>query len=299
MPNRNLKNSRQNLKLNTMKKIITSIFLSVFSFSFSQNASGCGSFNWPTTVTSTGVTFNLPAGVGTGWTYVWVVSPPTNLEISAGQGTPSAVIKSIAGTTGKVYVTKYKDGVIACADAQNVKITPYCDIKQKGIFELNVYVNENVKFYTMPSILSGGVNNFNYYWTFTHQDETVTTSNDREPYIPIDCSNPVVDSNVVITSEICSKTLNRDWPTGVCGTFGMDNPENKIKVYVNPTSSKIEFIGSNLSKFKVSVFDLNGIEVLKNTKIDQEISIDKLNSGILLYVITDENGYKQKGKIIK
>ena len=299
-PNRYLqKNSRQNLKLHKMKKVITSIFLLVLSISFGQQASGCGSLNWPSIVTSTGSIFNVPAGTGAGWIYFWVVTPSANLQIVSGQGTPNAIIKGTAGTSGQVYVTKYKDGILACADMKNITIVTDCDIKQKGIFQLNVLGNENVKFYTMPSILSGGLNNFNYLWTFVHQDGTITTSTDREPYIPIDCSNPVVDSNVIITSIICTRTIIKDWATGVCGTLGFERTENVIEVFPNPTTSKVQFVGTNLSKLKISIFDITGAEVLKNSKLDQEISLDNLNNGLLFYVITDENGFKQEGKIIK
>ncbi len=280
-----------------MKKIFTSILLLFFAVLFAQNSSGCGSANWPSVITTTGSTFTVPEGPDGGWSYNWNVT--SNLTVISGQGTPTAVIVGIPGTFGTVYVTKDKKDVSSCTDKKNVTVADNCDISQGGIFELNPLGNQNVKFYTMPSIVSGGVNNFSYYWTFIYLDGTTSTSFDREPYISIDCSNPVVYSNVNITSTLCSRTLDRNWSTGVCGTSGYGRTQNEIKVYPNPTTSKIQFMGNNLSNLKVSIFDETGNEVLKNPKIDEEISLDKLRAGTLIYIITDEKGFKQEGKIIK
>ena len=267
--------------------------------SFSQSPSGCGSTNWPNYVSTTsGSSFTVPAGSGTGWTYVWVVSP--SLTILSGQGTTTAVIKGVSGTSGQVCITRYKNGVNACADCKTVTVgTTTCDINQNGTYQLNVTGSENVKFYTMPSIQSGGVNSFSYLWTFTYQDGTTSTSNVREPYIPIYCSNPVIQTTVLITSTICSKTITKVWSPGVCGTSGQLRISNNIKVSPNPTNSIINFDGIDLSIYNISIFDRNGIEIIKNSKINQPLSLDKFEKGIYLYIITNDLGYKQDGKIIK
>ena len=74
---------------------------------------------------------------------------------------------------------------------------------------------------------------------------------------------------------------------------------NPIIVSPNPTHSIIKFEGANLSPYTISLFNSNGIEILKNAKIDHDISLENMAKGIYIYILTDENGNKQEGKIIK
>ena len=74
---------------------------------------------------------------------------------------------------------------------------------------------------------------------------------------------------------------------------------NQIIISPNPTNSLIKFEGENLSNYKVSIFNNSGIEIIKNMKIDQNISLEKQEKGVYIYVLTDDKGYKQEGKIIK
>lgn len=75
--------------------------------------------------------------------------------------------------------------------------------------------------------------------------------------------------------------------------------QNEIIVSPNPTNSLIKFSGKNLEKYNVSIFDSNGIEIVKNSKINSDFSLEKQTKGIYIYIIKDENGYYQQGKIIK
>jgi len=74
---------------------------------------------------------------------------------------------------------------------------------------------------------------------------------------------------------------------------------NKIIVSPNPTNSFIKFDGKNLTTYKVAIFNCFGNQVIKDAKIDQQLNFEKYEKGIYIYVLTDENGYKQEGKIIK
>lgn len=78
---------------------------------------------------------------------------------------------------------------------------------------------------------------------------------------------------------------------------GFEN--NKISISPNPVKSVIKFTGSDLSKYKISIFNPIGTEIIKNAKIDAEISIEHQTNGLYMYIITDENGYRQEGKFIK
>jgi hypothetical protein len=77
------------------------------------------------------------------------------------------------------------------------------------------------------------------------------------------------------------------------------NEKNQIIVSPNPTSSIIKFEGEDLSKYKISIIDGNGIEIIQNRNINREINIQDQKAGIYFYKITDENGFIQQGKIIK
>lgn len=74
---------------------------------------------------------------------------------------------------------------------------------------------------------------------------------------------------------------------------------NEIKVYPNPTSSILKFEGKDLNNYKVSIYNNNGYEIIKDSKINETISIENQQNGVYLYKITDENGFEQTGKIIK
>jgi hypothetical protein len=99
-----------------------------------------------------------------------------------------------------------------------------------------------------------------------------------------------------------------------CTRPGMDNTTNSqprimsapesidkidISVFPNPTTSVITFVGENLNNCKVSIFNSFGNSVIKNSKINQSIDLEKEKNGIYVYIITDDSGYRKKGKIIK
>lgn len=74
---------------------------------------------------------------------------------------------------------------------------------------------------------------------------------------------------------------------------------NKILISPNPTNSVINFEGSELNNYKISIYDINGLEILKDRKLENEINLENQKNGIYLYLITNQNNYKQEGKIIK
>lgn len=78
-----------------------------------------------------------------------------------------------------------------------------------------------------------------------------------------------------------------------------ETEKQKIIVSPNPASSVLRFDGLDLEKYKISIYDITGKELFKESKIDNEINISKLKSGVYLYIITDDLGFSQEGKIIK
>jgi|GEM_PF-3232682 len=77
------------------------------------------------------------------------------------------------------------------------------------------------------------------------------------------------------------------------------NSTYEIIVSPNPTTSVLNFTGENLEKYNISLFDSNGKQLIKDTKLTSQINVDNFVKGVYMYVITDGNGFKQEGKIIK
>jgi len=78
-----------------------------------------------------------------------------------------------------------------------------------------------------------------------------------------------------------------------------ETEKQKIIVSPNPAISVLRFEGPDLSKYKISIYDVTGKEIFKESKIDTEINISKLTSGVYLYIIKDNLGFSQEGKIVK
>lgn len=155
-----------------------------------------------------------------------------------------------------------------------------------------------------------------FTWYFKFQDGTLLTFYVQNPTFRELCpDNPVKSFACVVSNGVTTKTYKSivsGYPIpGISGAnsptcfihpdcslgFRMANPE--IKVSPNPTSSTIKFDGENLSNYTISIFNSNGTEIIKDAKIDTNISLEKQQKGIYLYIITDANGFRQEGKIIK
>jgi hypothetical protein len=75
--------------------------------------------------------------------------------------------------------------------------------------------------------------------------------------------------------------------------------KNEISIYPNPTNSTIEFKGVDLEKYQVSIFDINGNSIIKNSKTNRKIDLSKQPQGIYLYKIEENGKVIQEGKITK
>jgi hypothetical protein len=299
-----------------MKKIIILTFLLIVSITFGQVPSGCGSTNWPSSVTtSAGSSFTVPAGSGTGWTYVWVVTP--GLQIVTGQGTTTTVIQGNIGfSSGSVYITRYKNGVSACADVKTITIgnAVLCNYT---LSILDEYVDGTQSGSDIVHLSVGGnyPTGTTYAWTITRQDGSVQyypPQATRVRIVAASINNRITDASVVANFNTCSSVVTKKFTCSIphsdfygnlfpeCGgSPSLSNTTVTIKVSPNPTSSLIKFDGENLSNYIVSIFNINGTEIIRNSKIDQNISLEKQEKGIYIYIITDENGFKQEGKIVK
>lgn len=73
----------------------------------------------------------------------------------------------------------------------------------------------------------------------------------------------------------------------------------EIVVSPNPTKSTVQFQGKNLGSYHVSFYDTKGHAVIENAHLDAPVSLERQKPGIYVYVITNEEGFRQEGKIIK
>lgn len=164
----------------------------------------------------------------------WTVDSGS-ISISNGQGTNTVSLSFGSDFTGG-YVTAINSESPSCTVILEIlkcgiiESDPICGIDINGIYELNLFEDENVAFYVVTDTSSE--------WTITGTFFTVTYQDGNSSYhvgytnnygyqqiiIPVSCSNKVreVEANVygIDSSNVnCSDTKIRDWGSiGVCGT---------------------------------------------------------------------------------
>lgn len=166
-----------------------------------------------------------------------------------------------------------------------------------------------------------------FTWYFKLLNGTLLTFNVQNPTFrqicPYDPSNPnnnadnspvksfaLIVSNGVQTKEYRSIDPNYPIPgissianTPTCFLHSECSPplrtNGNIKVSPNPTKSTINFEGSDLDQYNITIFDENGNKIIENSKINTPIDIEHQKKGILFYKITNDSGTVQEGKILK
>ncbi|HEX8576984.1 MAG TPA: T9SS type A sorting domain-containing protein [Flavobacterium sp.] len=162
-----------------------------------------------------------------------------------------------------------------------------------------------------------------FAWYFKFANDNLLTFDTQNPTFRELCpTNPVKSFALVVSNGVQSRqyrSIDPDYPIPgfsmgstptcfihpECGIGGFANSsktvtnQGSIILSPNPTTSIIKFEGENLKDYKISVFNMNGEEILKNLKLDQDLNLENQKKGIYLYVITNEKGFKQEGKIIK
>lgn len=162
-----------------------------------------------------------------------------------------------------------------------------------------------------------------FTWYFRFLNGVIFTSNDQNPIFSETCENPVksfacIVSNGVQTKLYKSNTIQYPIPglpsgpeTTTCfihdacsGNFRNSlstghNNSKKIIISPNPTNSMLNFVGENLATYKVSLYNSEGIQIIKDSNIENKISLENFKKGLYIYILSDENGNKQEGKIIK
>lgn len=222
-----------------------------------------------------------------------------NVQIIGSDQGNSVSILGLSPGTFTLKVTYFDE--TGCHECFVNCIVVACDINQVGITFVNAYGSEILKFYAIPPIV--GTNTYSYFWTFTFQDGSTSWSYEEKPEVPVYCSNSIISASVVIASALCSVTINVNWSTmgGLCGTYGLNglrNSNSSVKVYPNPTKSLIFFEGKNLDNYQISIYNDKGTKILESKNLNR-INIQDYRKGIYYYTITNSNGYKQSGSLIK
>lgn len=162
----------------------------------------------------------------------------------------------------------------------------------------------------------------NFNWTITRQTGPVATYSTTSlvQFVSASLSNRVVQASVTATHLGCSETYTRSYyacplpdydpfqEVLLCdngngchssGNGGFSRENKRFELYPNPTKSEIIFKGENLNQYRVTIYDFKGNVVIKDKKLSDNFNLGKENTGLYFYVITDEKGFRQDGKLIK
>ena len=89
------------------------------------------------------------------------------------------------------------------------------------------------------------------------------------------------------------------WYDGITGTSELIKP-SQILVYPNPVKDKVNFVPGMYRNLNLQIFNSSGKLVidckLPSTKT---INMSQLAKGVYIYVLSNNKGFIEKGKIIK
>lgn len=297
-----------------MKKVFFLLFFSLSFTVFSQSSSGCNSTNWPTNLlVGNTYTFSVPQGNGSGWNYHWVVSPSSKLQILSGTNQNTVQIKALsgAGSTAKIYVTKYKNGVSACADQHTVTLSSGSNYGNTCNFTLGIancfnHQGHVARYWNDTSNCESAITKEEWWvyggsFTINNSNYFMANSNVGDLWV---VGNPNTLTTVVVKVTFSDGSTSTSQNTfdiyngSGCGTtgpglnFGVNNNNGdnlndpKLLIYPNETKGK-QIINLNLkekSSVNIIIRDINGIIVhkFKNDKLlkDGSYNFDIINSSV-------------------
>lgn len=104
-------------------------------------------------------------------------------------------------------------------------------------------------------------------------------------------------SQTCFKHEVCFNRIDDDIDYHV--HYKAAESKAEISVYPNPAKSVVQFSGSNLDKCSITIYDLLGNMIIKQTGLQSEINIERLAEGVYVYTINGVGNYVQTGKIVK
>jgi hypothetical protein len=241
--------------------------------------------------------------------YFWEIENCDGNASILGSNTNQTVTVNCNNTGSvKVKVTRFLNGnCIEACEVFNCPNPNSCGVEIGGIGELNLLGDGNLVFIANTTVSSGwNIQNINFQ--LTYENGTVTNYNGfvgaagvpQTSTIFVDCDNKVFSATVTITASngttTCSDTRTHRFRGGVCGTEGYFSG---LKVYPNPTKSKVIFEGlSKNSNHTIRILNSKGELLLTSKNSIREIDLSKQKPGIYFYNVSDEKGNIKTGKII-
>lgn len=129
------------------------------------------------------------------------------------------------------------------------------------------------------------------------------------PSIAVTTANRIVAAEVTVSDGICTRSYYENFPCHIptnnalphCGSvfrnYSTDN--DNIKIHPNPTNSIINFKFNESSSYKITLFNNIGQVIIKNEDLKSTINLENYPSGIYHYIIRNDKGFNQQGKIVK
>ncbi|WP_303686093.1 T9SS type A sorting domain-containing protein [Nonlabens dokdonensis] len=245
--------------------------------------------------------------------YYWTIENCNATASIDGANTSRSI--NVTSTVGSVNVrlTRFINGeCIQSCETFTVIPVDTCGIEVGPAKDLNLLTDINLVF-VAPLDLAPGWSVTNISIQLTFQDGTVlnvsgylnSEGNPQTDLIPVDCENGVIQSVITVTgtngTQTCSDTTTHRFKGGpVCGTDGYDFEEIEFKTYPNPTNSIIKFSGFEKGKnYKLTIANSSGKVVFHGDDLTKEIDLSREIDGIYFYTITDDQGNKNTGKVIK
>lgn len=301
--------------LNIMKSIIPLIlFFCLANLGYSQ----CSIFGPTSILLNQTATFNIPSSPAQcGSCYDWDVSGSGQV-IGSDMGSSAQIRRTGTGAI-TISVTYFDETgchscsvtIAALGSSCNFTVAildEYIDGTQSG--SNLVYLLAN----TIPQVGPGAT----YTWTVNYQNGTSytgTTTQSPSP-IPAYTNNRIVSASVVVNYLTCTASdsrifLNPIPDIGFGSGFGSgkvqstgelnlgDADEQKFRLFPNPATSNIQIEGPELVKHTISILDMQGKVILEESDLTKEIDLEGKATGAYFYIIKDEDGQQQSGKIIK
>ena len=95
------------------------------------------------------------------------------------------------------------------------------------------------------------------------------------------------------------KVDSTGWYDGLTTVETEQDMPKQILVYPNPATDKVNFVTGLYNNLELKIYNLQGNEVLsQHLPFTQTVDIGFLNSGLYIYIITGENGFFEKGKLL-
>lgn len=238
--------------------------------------------------------------------YDWDISNSSNAQIQGSDTANSVQIKRIGSGEFTITVTYFNEGGCQSCTITIPAIDPtQCDLTVKI---LDLYLTDNgdpnqittIYLFANPQAGQGAT----YTWSgfYENGNPFSVTSTLMPTPIPASLSNRIASAKVIVNYMDCEA---RDRKTFDCPIPYISCPSNRnglngeFRLNQNPIKSNLEFEGNNKDQFIISIYDASGNAMLKGIRLSDEISLEGRKPGIYFYIITDESGTIQSGKVVK